>query len=105
MSAQPSGYVYIPPVFVDPDPDPIPSLEHFRKRPAGSLQIGDFVHLCGEVWRVKDRRTSRTSPRITFTLWNVRGGRPEIESFFLREWIACVLIGDEQPTHPMQPIS
>ena len=87
-----SSKFYIPPVFVDAEPTPPPPLSAFRKRPAQHIQIGDLLLLGGETWRVKDRRTSKTSPRITFVLWNVRGGRPETESFFPREWVLCFLM-------------
>lgn len=78
---------YIPAVFVNSEPTPPPPATAFRKRPAQQIAVGDLLLLSGQVWRVKDRRTSKTSPRITFTLWNVAGGRPETESFFPREWV------------------
>jgi hypothetical protein len=81
---------FVPPVFVAAEPTPPPPISAFLKYPAQHVEVGDLMLLGGEVWRVKDRRTSRTSPRITFTLWNGRGGRPETESFFPREWIPVV---------------
>lgn len=79
---------YIPPVFVEAEMSAPPPTYAFRKRPAQQITVGDLLLLGGLVWRVKDRRTSRTSPRITFTLWPVMGGRPETESFFPREWLS-----------------
>ncbi|HLU08556.1 MAG TPA: hypothetical protein VK003_02740 [Oceanobacillus sp.] len=81
---------HIPPVFVDAEMSAPPPAGAFRKRPAQQVCVGDLVVLSGQVWRVKDRRTSRTSPRITFTLWPVMGGRPETESFFPREWLPVI---------------
>jgi hypothetical protein len=76
----------IPPVRVEPESDPLPATT-FQKLPAEEIDIGDLLLLRGQVWRIKDRRTSRTSPRITLTLWPVLGGRPEVQSFFPREWL------------------
>jgi hypothetical protein len=87
-----SSKFYIPPVFVEAESGFIPPLSTFKKRPAEQFKVNDLIHLCGETWRIKDRRTSKTSLRITFVLWNVRGGRPETESFFPREWVLCFLM-------------
>lgn len=81
---------YIPPVFVDAEMSVPPPSGAFRNRPAQQICVGDLVMLGGQVWRVKDRRTSRKSPRVTFTLWPVTGGRPETESFFPREWLSVL---------------
>ena len=78
---------YIPPVFVDAEMNTPPPTGSFHKCPAQQVTVGDLLLLGGQVWRVKDRRTSRKSPRITLTLYPVMGGRPEIESFFPREWL------------------
>jgi len=78
---------YIPPIFVDAEMKTPPPTGAFCKRPAQQVTVGDLLLLGGQVWRVKDRRTSRKSPRITFTLYPVMGGRPETESFFPREWL------------------
>jgi hypothetical protein len=81
---------YIPPVFVEPEMSAPPPSGAFRKRPVQQVGVGDLLLFGGSVWRVKDRRTSRMSPRITFTLWPVTGGRPETESFFPREWLLVI---------------
>ena len=76
----------IPPVRVEPEADPLPATT-FRKCPAEQIAVGDLLLLRGQVWRIKDRRTSHTSPRVTLTLWPVQGGRPEVHAFFPREWL------------------
>ena len=81
---------YIPPVFVEAEMSAPPPGGAFRKCPAQQIGVGDLLLLGGLAWRVKDRRTSRTSPRITFTLWPVMGGRPATESFFPREWLPVI---------------
>lgn len=80
----------IPPVSVDPEPAMPPPVSAFNKRPVEQIAAGDLLLIRGQVWRAKDRRTSRTSPRITLTLWPVKGGRPETQSFFPREWLPSV---------------
>lgn len=80
----------IPLVTVPAEDAPPPPASAFAKRPCEQIAVGDMVLLRGIVWRVKDRRTSRTSPRITFTLWACAGGRPTTESFFPREWVPVV---------------
>lgn len=80
----------IPPVFVDAETEPPPPSAAFRKYPLEHIASGDLVLLHGQVWRVKDRRTTRASPRITMTLWPVAGGRPHSASFFPREWLPAV---------------
>ena len=77
----------IPPVFVDAEAAPLPAQSAFQKRPVEQIEAGDLVLLQGQVWRVKERRDSRTSPRITITLWPVAGGRPQTRSYFPREWL------------------
>jgi hypothetical protein len=80
----------IPPVFVEAETSPAPPTAAFQKRPVEQIVTGDLVLLHGQVWRVKDRRTSRTSPRVTVTLWPLEGGRPQRVSFFPREWLPAV---------------
>lgn len=81
---------FIPPVFVEAEQQPPLSYAAFRKRPCEEIAVGDRVWVRGQAWRVKDVRTSRTSPRITFTLHPCAGGRPTTESYFPREWLPVV---------------
>lgn len=85
-----SKFPHIPPVFVDAEDTPLLSYAAFRKRPCEEISVGDRVWVRGQAFRVKDRRTSLTSPRITFTLHPILGGRPETQSFFPREWLPLV---------------
>jgi hypothetical protein len=85
-----SDRFFIPLVFVEAEMSTPPPTSLFRKRPAQQVTAGDLLLLGGQVWRVKDRHSGRTSPRITFTLWPVIGGRPETESFLPRAWIPTV---------------
>lgn len=77
----------IPPVFVEAEAAPPPPQSAFRKRPAEQIAVGDMVVLLGQVYRVKARRTSQTSPRITFVLYPCAGGRPTRQSYFPRNWL------------------
>jgi hypothetical protein len=80
----------IPPVFVEAETSPQPPIDAFQKCPLQQIAAGDLVLLQGQVWRVKNRRASRTSPRITITLWPVLGGRPQTRSYFPREWLPAL---------------
>lgn len=80
----------IPPVFVEAETSPLPPMNAFQKCPLRQIAAGDLVLLQGQVWRVKDRRTSRASPRISIILWPVVGGRPQTRSYFPREWLPAV---------------
>lgn len=83
-------HIPIPPVFTEPEGIEPPSPSDFRKTPAEKIRQGDLVIFDGEVWRVKERRTFKRSIKIRFTLWNIEGGRPQLEYFLPREWIPVV---------------
>lgn len=76
----------IPPVFVEAEAA-VPAKDAFRNRPAEAIVVGDAVMLHGRAWRVKGRRTRRASPRITFTLYPIDGGRPHSAELFPRQWL------------------
>lgn len=78
---------HVPPVFVDADPDPIPTLDYFRRCPAVDIAVGDLVIRDSAVWRVKAKRESSTSARFIFTLFPMAGGRPETDVYFPRQWL------------------
>lgn len=78
--------LHIPPVFVEAEATPPPA-SAFRNRPAEEIETGDAVMLHGQAWRVKGRQTRRKSPRITFTLYPINGGRPHSAECFPRQWL------------------
>lgn len=85
-----SSKLNIPPVTVEAEMTTPPPETAFRKHPVERITAGDLLLLRGKVWRVKHVQTRRTSPRISLTLWPVQGGRPEVQSFFPREWFPVI---------------
>lgn len=76
----------IPLVTVEPE-QPSTSTPTFRKRPAEDVMLGDLILARDQQWRVKRIQRSKSAPRIWFTCWPVRGGRPQMFTIAPREWI------------------
>ncbi len=79
---------YIPPVFVEAEPpETLPTAAAFNRMPVEGVRKDDLVRLNGQVWRVKNRITSRLTIRIVLVLHPVMGGRPHSAEFYPRQWL------------------
>lgn len=96
---------YIPPQNSEPEPLPPPPGAAFRKHPAEQIAPGDLVMLGVHVYRVKQKRGFRTSPKLRFCLYPVLGGQIITEDWFPREWKPAVLQDTEDDTRPMPALS
>lgn len=82
---------YIPPVKAEPELLPPPVGSAFQKHPTEQINEGDLVMVGVDVYRVKQKRGFRTSPKLRFCLYPVLGGQIITEDWFPRQWVPSVL--------------
>lgn len=96
---------YIPPQNSEPEPLPPPPGAAFRKHPTEQIAPGDLVMVGVNIYRVKQKRGSKSSPQVRFVLYPVLGGLIITESWFPRQWVPSVLQDTEGDTRPMPAVT